>query len=109
MIYTVRRFSYQETLKDGSEYISAQVDSGLGRIEDLTTQVLEDPRLKDLKPVKRHGKFIKSLTQLLRRKKKKKTKEYSDPTSSINVSEVNKFKTDLNRLTQSMGNQNPVK
>ena len=109
MIYQIRRFSYQEALKDGNEYILSQVDSGLGKIEDLSDRIIEDPRLKDLKPVKRYGKPVKSLAQLLRRKKKKeKSKKYSetpvDPTTNINTSEANKFKTALGRLSITMGN-----
>ena len=103
MKYTVRRFSYQESLKNGSEYISIQVDSGLGRIEDLSTKITEDPRFRDLRPVKRHGRLVRNITRLLRRKKKNKDYSESDPTSTINTSEANKFKTALGRLTNSMG------
>lgn len=90
MIYTVKRFSYQDTLRDN---ISTQVDSGLGKIEDISTKITEDPRIKDLRPVKRHGRFIKNIAKLLRRKKKK---EYSD--TKVNKSEVAKFKTELERI-----------
>lgn len=109
MKYTVRRFSYQEALKNGSEYISAQVDNGLDRIEDLSTRITEDPRLRDLRPVKRHVGLVKNVTKILKKKKKKnksKTKDYSDsttdPTISMNTSEANKFKTALGRLSNSM-------
>lgn len=108
MKYSIKRFSYQESLKNGSEYISTQVDSGLGKIEDLSTRITEDPRLRDLKPVKRHGRLVRNITQLLRRRKKnkEKTKDYSepaDPTKTINTAEANKFRVALNRLTNSMG------
>lgn len=109
MKYSIRRFSYQEALQDGSEYFLSQVDSGIGKIEDLSTKIIENPKLKDLKPVKRHVKLVNSVSKLLRRKKKKKkSKEYSetDPTVSLNLSEVNKFKTALNRLTNSTGSGN---
>ena len=113
MKYSVRRFSYPEALMEGKEYISGQVDSGLGYIDGFSTKITEDPRLKDLKPVKRHVRLIRDLSRLLRRKKNKKTKAYSDtpdPTSTMNASEVNKFKTSLDRLTRTMGgSQTPLK
>lgn len=105
MKYSVRRFSYQESLSNGNEYILAQVDSGLGKIDDLTTVVIEDPKLGNLKPVKKHVKLVRDLSRLFRREKKKhKEKKYSqDPTITINTAEANKFKVAMNRLTNSMG------
>lgn len=108
MKYTIRRFSYQESLEDGKEYILAQVDSGLGNIDDLTTKIIEDPKLKDLRPVKRHVSLVKNISTLLRRKKKKKQKNNSqtDPTTSINTGEAKKFEMAMSRLTKSVGNGN---
>lgn len=109
MRYLVRRFSTTSPLllQEGNRYISVQVDNGLGKIEDISTRITEDPRLKDLRPVKRHVKFVRNLSSLLRKNKKKKEKEYSDtksdPTTTLNTSEANKFKTALNRLTNTMG------
>lgn len=73
MIYSVKRFSYDLVggVNKGGEYISAQVDSGLEGINKISTKITEDPKLKDIKPVKRYGRFIKNLSYLLRRKKKK--------------------------------------
>lgn len=73
MIYSVKRFSYDlvEGVNKGGEYISAQVDSGLEGINKVSTKITEDPKLRDIKPVKRYGRFIKNLSYLLRRKKKK--------------------------------------
>lgn len=73
MIYSVKRFSYDlvEGVNKGGEYISAQVDSGLEGINKVSTKITEDPKLRELKPVKRYGRFIKNLSYLLRRKKKK--------------------------------------
>lgn len=73
MIYSVKRFSYDlvEGVNKGGEYISAQVDSGLEGINKVSTKITEDPKLGELRPVKRYGRFIKNLSYLLRRKKKK--------------------------------------
>lgn len=105
MIYGVRRFSYQEVLKDGSEYIYGGLDSGLEGLENVSTKILEDTRISELRPVKRKVGMIKNLSKLLRRKKKEKSKKYSDqdPTTTINTSEATKFKTALGRLSNTMG------
>lgn len=73
MKYSVKRFSYDliEGVNKGGEYIGAQVDSGLEGINRVSTRITEDPKLKDIKPVKRYGGLIKNLSYLLRRKKKK--------------------------------------
>lgn len=73
MIYSVKRFSYDlvEGVNKGGEYISARVDSGLEGINKVSTKITEDPKLRDIKPVKRYGRFIKNLSYLLRRGKKK--------------------------------------
>lgn len=73
MIYSVKRFSYDlvEGVNKGGEYISAQVDSGLEGINRVSTRVTEDPKLGELRPVKKYGGLIRNLSYLLRRKKKK--------------------------------------
>lgn len=73
MIYSVKRFSYDlvEGVNKGREYINAQVDSGLEGINKVSTRVTEDPKLGELRPVKRYGRLVKNLSYLLRRKKKK--------------------------------------
>lgn len=73
MKYSVKRFSYDliEGVNKGGEYIGAQVDSSLEGINRVSTRITEDPKLKDIKPVKRYGGLIKNLSYLLRRKKKK--------------------------------------
>ena len=73
MKYSVKRFSYDliEGVNKGGEYIGAQVDSSLEGINRVSTRITEDPKLKDIKPIKRYGGLIKNLSYLLRRKKKK--------------------------------------
>jgi hypothetical protein len=73
MKYSVKRFSYGliEGVNDGREYINSQIDSSLEGINKVSTKITEDSRLKDLKPVKRYGGFVRNLSYLLRRKKKK--------------------------------------
>lgn len=74
MKYSVKRFSYDliEGVNKGGEYISSQVDTGLDGINKISTKITEDPKLKDIKPVKRYGRLVKNLSYLLRRKKKNK-------------------------------------
>lgn len=109
MKYLVKRFSsLKENITESKDYILDYFDGGLDRIDDITEQLIQNPRIKDLRPVKRYGRLTKSVTQLLKRKKKSKEKKYSlsssqtkDPTTSLN-SEANKFRVSLNRLTNSM-------
>lgn len=73
MIYTTKRFSYAliEGVNKGGEYIGAQVDSGVSAVHDISSKITEDPRLKDVKPVKRYGGFVRNLSYLLKKRKKK--------------------------------------
>ncbi len=73
MMYSVKRFSYGliEGVNNGGNYINTQVDSGLDQINRISTKITEDPNLKDLKPVKRYGRFTRNLSYLLKRKKNK--------------------------------------
>lgn len=102
MKYYIKRFSMKEAITEGNQYLSAQLDSGIGKIEDLSTDIVENPKLKDLKPVKKWGRFTRNIAKLLRKEKKK---EYStvDPTSTLNTAEANKFKIAMNRLSNQMG------
>lgn len=72
MKYSVKRFSYGliEGVNNGKEYIDSQIDTGLTKINNLSTKLTEDPRFKDVKPVKRYGKFTKNLSYLLKGKRK---------------------------------------
>lgn len=73
MKYSVKRFSYDlvEGVNNGREYINSQINSSLGRINKVSTRITEDPKLRDIRPVKRYGGLIKNLSYLLRRGKKK--------------------------------------
>ena len=73
MKYSVKRFSYDliEGVNKGGEYISSQVDTGLDGINKISTKITEDPKLKDIKPVKRYGRLVRDLSYLLKRKKKR--------------------------------------
>ena len=95
MKYLVKRFS-------------SLLNDGLDGIDDLTGRIIENPNLKDIRPVKRYGRLTRSIVRLLKRKKSEE-KKYSlsssqtkDPTTSLNISEANKFRVSLNRLTNSM-------
>lgn len=72
MKYSVKRFSYGliEGVSKGKEYIDSRINTGLTDINNLSTKLTEDPRFKDVKPVKRYGKFTKNLSYLLKGKKK---------------------------------------
>lgn len=79
-VYKIKRFSYDliKGIDQGKEYINSQVDSGLSTIHDISTKITEDPRIKDVKPVKRYGNFAKDLSYLLKRKNKKNKKRNSN-------------------------------
>ena len=72
-VYNIIRFSYHliEGVKQGKEYINTQFDTGISTVHDNSTKVTEDPRLKDVKPVKRYGRLVRDLSYLLKRKKKR--------------------------------------
>lgn len=72
-VYKIKRFSYDliEGVNQGKEYINTQVDTGISTVHDISTKITEDPRLKDVKPVKRYGRLVRNLSYLLKRKKKR--------------------------------------
>lgn len=76
MKYKVKRFSYDfvEGVNQGKAYIDSQVDNGLDTIYNVSSKITEDEKLKDLKPVKRYGRFFRDLSYLLKSHKKKKKK-----------------------------------
>lgn len=73
MKYSVKRFSYDliEGVNKGGEYISSQVDSGLDGINKISTKITEDPKLKDIKPVKRYGRLVKKFKLSFKTEKEK--------------------------------------
>lgn len=93
----------KDAVMDGNQYISSQLDSGIGKIEDISTNIVENPNLKDLKPVKKWGRFTRNIAKLLRKEKKKEYSNSADPTSTLNTAEANKFKLAMNRLSNQMG------
>lgn len=74
MNYKIKRFSYDfvEGVNKGKTYIDSQVDNGLNTIYDVSSKITEDEKLKDLKPVKRYGRFFRDLSYLLKSHKKKR-------------------------------------
>lgn len=74
MNYKIKRFSYDfvEGVNKGKTYIDSQVDNGLDTIYDVSSKITEDERLKDLRPVKRYGRFFRDLSYLLKSHKKKR-------------------------------------
>lgn len=106
MIYKTRRFS-SELLTDGIDYIDNKLAKGNDFVYDVSTKITEDPRLKELKPVKKHGRFVRNISQLLKRKKKKH-KEFSEERTQINPSEAVRFKTDLQKVTNTLNDSQSI-
>lgn len=103
MTYKIKRFSYVD---EGLGYIDSGVDYTLDGIDGVTTRLIENERTKDLRPVKKYGKFLRTTSRFLKSKKKKKHKEFSTTPEltkeRVPVADANAFKVELTRLTGTM-------
>ena len=112
MKYVIKRYS--KKLEDESVladiYEKSLLNKGVSKLNDISEDLINDPNIKDTKFAKRQGRFIRDLTYLLKRDKKrnKKKKNFSikqettkSPSDVINMTEVNKFNVGLKRIVNS--------
>lgn len=111
MKYVIKRYSKKSEEESvlADIYEKSLLNKGVSKLNEVSEDLINDPNIKDTRFAKRQGKFIRDLTYLLKRDKKrnKKKKNFStkdsikSPSDVINMTEVNKFNVGLRRIVNS--------
>lgn len=113
MKYVIKRYSKKSEEESvlSDIYEKSLLNKGVSKLNEVSEDLINDPNIKDTRFAKRQGKFIRDLTYLIKRDKKrnKKKKNFStkdsikSPSDVINMTEVNKFNVGLRRIVNSQG------